>query len=160
MIPQVEDYVVTAIRDTVKNKLKMECEYILANLREANYGLDNIVEINKPVFVHLTNKSNDNEVEVTGNIKRIVTVIGLMLIPVEQSTSDMSSEEANKYINQMRMLSENLIWNLNTLPITHKDTINKFKNDEEFYGQFDSNLYGVSLVFNWPISTGVTGCYK
>jgi hypothetical protein len=160
MIPQSNDPAILELKRIVEEELTNKCSFMYANMHEANFGLDKLEKEEEfPVFVLLANDKSTNKVTDTGLIIRTIEVYGLMLNSVDDPTIDYSSEDIDPYVNQMRLLCDNLIHRLNHSSITElTQTIEEYE-FSKIYEKFDRHLFGGGLSFKWSVNTQSTGCY-
>lgn len=160
MIPRATDPVVEELKRIVTAELEMPCSFMYANLFEANFGIDSLdKEDDFPVCVFVATEKNTEKIIETGLIIRKIEVYCLLLNSNNDPTIDYSSEQVDPFVNQMRMLAENLIHRIN-----HSDKTYVFEPVDEFecskiYEKFDRHLFGVALRFTWSFNTGISGCY-
>ena len=155
------DPAVEELRRVVENELFLKCSFVYANLHEANLGLDSLSEdCGFPVFVFLASGRNQEKTTESGLLIRTIDVNGLMLSSTDEPTTDYSTEDVEPYVNQMRMLCENLIYRLNKSEKTYVlEPIQEFETTK-VYERFDRHLFGCGLTFKWVFNTGVSGCYE
>ena len=160
MITQTEDPVITELKRVVTEDLSIDCSFMYANLFEANFGLDELSMTEEfPVFLFIASDKSTNRIIQSGLILRDVTVVGMLLnsIPRDE-TIEFKSKDVSPYIDQMRQLADNLIYNLNLSSLTYEpNTIASYSIDK-VYSKFDSHLFGVGITFTWTINTGSRGC--
>ena len=59
----------------------------------------------------------------------------------------------------MEKLAQNIMYWINRSPLSVDGGVNKWKADN-LYTQFDSNLFGKGLDFEWTVFTGTSGYYN
>lgn len=157
-----KDQVVTELERIVRSSLSIPCEFLHANLRDANFGLDAMQSGQFPVFILVSTGRSRNVVTPSGNIMRKVEIYALMLDRYDAATPDTTSADVNHVIKKMQDLSEQLFYQLNRSPLA------AFSDDgepcgvtgwqaDEVYSKFDANLFGQGLTFTWTVSTGRNG---
>lgn len=162
MIPEGRDPLVIELERICGNDLEITTSFIEANIFESNIELDKISDdknLKFPVCVFIvTDASSKYKVGETLELRRKVPVTLMLLDKYEQKTVDYKSSEVNPTINKMRMLGENLIFNINKSYLSVAAGVEDFTCDP-LYSKSDAHLYGVGMIFDWNISTGVSGCY-
>lgn len=162
MIPEGKDPYILELERICNNDLEIIASFVEANIFESNIELDKISDdrnLKFPVCVLVvTEAPNRYKIGETLELKRKVPVTLMLLDKYEQKTIDYKSSEVNPTINKMRMLGENLIFNINKSYLSVAAGVDDFTIDP-IYNKTDANLYGVGMVFDWDISTGVSGCY-
>lgn len=162
MIAQTPDPAVIELKRVVETQLKVKTKFVYANLYEANITLDELDdETEFPVFVFLSTAVSREKKDSNGLITRTIPVVGFMLDVKDDPTNEYTTEDADPYINRMRQLGENLLYNLDKSAFT--DLNMPYPSDdclyEKLYGKFDKHTFGVSMSFNWAFNTGVSGCF-
>lgn len=158
-LPKVKDPLITELKTICESRLAIPTKFVEANLAEANFGLDQLLPTDFPCLVYITSKGSDNEIVEAGEIHRRAQVNALLLNSVPSATSDISSGEVNDYIYQMYQLSQNLMYWINKSTLSVNGGVDKWKSDSLFE-QFDAQLFGQGLTFEWRIRTGTTGYYN
>lgn len=154
------DPAVTEMKRIVETLLKIKTTFVYANLFEANFGLDSLEGNQFPAFIFVATNQSKEKLDENDSIIRTIPIVGMMVNIIDQSTTDITSEEADPYINQMRELGENLVYNLNKSDMTHKlEPITDVTYDK-IYGRFDKHTFGVGMSFNWAINTLKSGCFS
>lgn len=158
-IPKVKDQIVSELERICKTQLTIPTTFFEANLNEANFGLDNMADMDFPVLVFINNPKNKNSFNEAEEIQRKATINCLLLNKVEKATSDYKSSNVNPLINQIRLLGDNLAYWINRSPISVDGGIDEWTADN-VYQRFDADLYGVAISFDWNISTGTRGYFN
>lgn len=160
MISKTEDPAITELKRIVENDLSINCSFMYANLFEANFGLDELI-LNQqfPVFLFIATDKSANRIIQSGLILRDVTVVGMLLNTLDaEATIEYKSKDVSPYIDEMRQLADNLIYNINKSSLTYEpNTITNYSIDK-VYSKFDAHLFGVGLTFTWTINTSSRGC--
>jgi hypothetical protein len=159
MIIRQDDPAVVELKRIVETQLALKCQFLYANLAEANFGLDQIKQMDiAPIFIFFANDKSQNKTTETGLIVRTIPVVGMMLQPIELAAADYSSAEAAPYINEMRELNDNMVYNINKSPLSYKpEPVTEWSFDK-VYAKFDKYLFGGGTQFNWAFNTGKRGC--
>lgn len=160
IIRQIEDPAITELQRIIENDLSLDCSFLYANLFEANFGLDELSQYEQfPVFLFIANDKSNNRILPSGLIVRDVTVIGMLLnsIPAD-ATIDFRSKDVSPYIEQMRQLADNLVYNVNNSSLTYEPSSITSYTLDKIYSKFDSHLFGVGITFTWSINTATRGC--
>lgn len=164
MIPKTEDPAITELERIVTTQLQARCSFVYANLFEANLGLDNITDVEFPLFVYFADDKSKYKVTEYGMQTRKLPIVGMMLTQRQDATIDYSSKDVNPEINQMRQLVENLVYNLNKSSLSiwenksEKGGVDEF-DTENVYQKFDAHLFGVGASFFWKVKTTM-GAYQ
>jgi hypothetical protein len=153
-----EDPAITELERIIKTELVMPCSFLYANLFEANFGLDQMKDVEFPVFVYFANDKSKYKVKEYGMQTRVLNVVGMMLQSRQDPSVDYSSKDINPDVNMTRQLVENLIYRLNksTLSVWGDDKDKGGVDDfecENVYQKFDAHLFGVGVSFEWRIRT-------
>lgn len=160
MITRTEDPAITELKRVVENDLSIDCSFMYANLFEANFGLDELsVQDEFPVFLFIATDRSTTRVTDSGLLVRDIVVVAMMLnsIPAD-GTIDFKSKDVSPYIEEMRQLSDNLIFNLNRSSVTYAPSQISSYSVDKIYSKFDSHLFGVGLTFTWSVNTNSRGC--
>lgn len=157
-IPKTEDPAITELERIITTQLQVPCSFVYANLFEANFGLDEMKDVEFPVFVYFADDKSKYKVTEYGMQTRSIPIVGMMLTTRKDPSTDYSSKEVNPDINQMRQIVENLVYNLNKSPLSiweNKDDKGGVDNfdTENIYQKFDAHLFGVGVSFNWKVKT-------
>lgn len=168
MIQLENDPAIAEIKRIVENELRNSCKFMYANLHEANYGLDGLDDEDEfPVFLFIASDKSTNKTTESGLIIRTIEVFGMMLnseskdpsSDPDRPTIDYTSEEIDPYINQMRSLCDNLIYNLNKSSLSYvQEPIQEWE-FTKIYEKFDRHLFGGGLSFKWSVNLGINGCF-
>ena len=163
-IPKVKDPAILELQNIVENKLAMPTKFVYANLFEANFEMDKLIDIEFPVFIFVVASKNNNKTVQSNEIYRKVKVYGFMLNKMDPSKSDAATAEIKSFdildsIYQMRQLAWNLQYFVNLSPLSVNAGVDKW-DDEDVYQKFDAHLFGVAVTFDWEIQTGTNGYYN
>lgn len=158
-IPKSKDPIVTELERICTSQLATPVTFVHANMGEANFGLDQLADVQFPVLVHLTTTRNRNTLDPSHNIIRTAKVTCLLLNRIALDTVDYSSAEVNKDIDFMRRLGENLIYWINRSPYSVNGGVSDWESDD-VYQRMDAHLFGQAMSFDWTLDTGKTGYYN
>lgn len=158
-LPKVKDPMIVELKSICETKLAIPTKFIEANLKEANFGVDDLKDSDFPVLVFVTSRGSDNDVNEAGEIQRESQLLCLLLNRLDNPTKDYSSSETNDLIYQMYQLAQNLQYWINKSGLSVDGGVNKWKN-ENLFEQFDAHLFGQQLNFGWKVNTGTTGYYN
>lgn len=158
-IPKSKDPVVIELERICKTQLAIPTEFVHASMGEANFGLDQLEDVNFPVLVHLATNRNKNELEPSHNIMRTVRMQLLLLDRVPLETVDFKAADVNERINLMRNLGENLIYWINKSPYSVNGGVADW-NSDDVYQRMDAHLFGQAMEIEWKLDTGETGYYN
>lgn len=125
--------------------------FILAESDEANVILDSKRSIEYPVLVYMAPTKKRNKQVAPNAVQRRLSVFCFILYKMPQATLDAKTEDARVYTLQAEYKADQLIKNLNNADITDDDGIESWETNET-YAEFDANLHGVTLAFEWPIT--------
>lgn len=160
MITRIEDPAITELKRVVENDLAVDCSFMYANLFEANFGLDELnLEQEFPVFLFIATDKSTTRVTNSGLIVRDIVVVGMMLnaIPAD-GTIDFKSKDVSPYIEEMRQLTDNLIYRINQSPLTYAPSPIMNYSVDKIYSKFDQHLFGCGITFTWSFNTNSKGC--
>jgi hypothetical protein len=159
-ITTIEDPAVTELQRIVTEDLSVECSFMYANFFEANFGLDSLAMNQQfPVFLFIANDKSVNRIIQSGLILRDVSVVGMFLNAMpHDETIEFKSQDVSPYINDMRQLADNFIYNINKSSLTYEPNSITSYTIDKVYAKFDAHLFGVGISFNWTINTGIRGC--
>jgi hypothetical protein len=160
MITKTEDPAITELKRIVENDLSINCSFMYANLFEANFGLDELIMNQEfPVFLFIATDKSANRIIQSGLILRDVTVVGMLLNTLDaEATIEYKSKDVSPYIDEMRQLADNLIFNINKSSLTYEPNAITNYSIDKVYSKFDAHLFGVGLTFTWTINTSSRGC--
>ena len=158
-IPKNKDIIVLELERICKTQLATPTTFLHANMSEANFGLDQLSEVEFPVLIHLATTRNQNTLEPSHNIRRTAKVTLLLLNKISLDTIEYSSAQVNADIDFMRRLGENLIYWINKSPYSVNGGVSDWDSDD-VYQKADAHLFGQAMTFDWVLDTGETGYYN
>jgi hypothetical protein len=158
-IPKTDDIIVTELKRICEAQLATPVTFVHANMTEANFGLDQMADIQFPVLVHLTGTRNRVKVNEAHHLIRTAKVTLLLLNRLPLETIEFKSGEVNKEVNFMRKLAENLVYWINKSPFSVNGGISDFESDD-VYQKMDAHLFGQAMAFDWSLDTATTGYYN
>jgi hypothetical protein len=160
MITRIEDPAITELKRIVENDLSTTCSFMYANLFEANFGLDDLsLQEQFPVFLFIATDKSTTKITTSGLIVRDIVVVGMMLNSIpNDGTIDFKSKDVSPYIEEMRQLTDNLIYNVNKSSLTYAPSPVQNYSVDKIYSKFDQHLFGCGVTFTWSLNTNSRGC--
>lgn len=162
-----KDPAIIELESIVRNRLRVSCNFIVADLTEANFGVDALDGApgspDFPVFVYLKQGKNTYEVGEAHVYDRNLKLYGFLLNHIDEATmKGLSSAELGATVYLMRQLCENLVYQINQSSLSVAGGVDKFEIDDIFE-KFDANLYGCAISLDWDVQGGasnLTGSYQ
>jgi hypothetical protein len=158
-LPKQKDPLVVELERICKEDLVTPTTFVHANMEEANFGLDQLSDIEFPVLVHIASNRNRTKVNEAHHLIRTVKVTALLLNRIPLDTLEYKSGEVNAEVNFMRQLGENLIYWINKSDLSVNGGVSDFESDD-VYQRMDAHLFGQAMSFDWSLDTATTGYYN
>lgn len=159
-IPKEKDQITTELERIAKTQLDIPCTFMEANLKEANFGLDQVPADKFPVLLYVATTKNKSVKAETDVIIRKATIVMMLLDESpDQATSDQPTNEISDGIERMRKLGENLWYWMNRSPISIHGGVDNWSSDA-IAKKFDRDCFGQAIECEWTIDTNKTGYYN
>lgn len=135
-------------------------QFMNANLNEANFGLDQVdqLEEKNPIFILISTLKDKVRVLESGLMIRDIPVFGFMVQAVDMPSIDFTTEEVDPYIHEMRQYGDKLVYELNKSNLSDKTSPILTFDFDKTYQKFDKHLFGGGMTFTWSYNTGKRGC--
>lgn len=146
--------------EEVSNGLSRSVTFFYADLNEANFSIDQLVNSDLPVLIILPFTVVDVRSK-SGILKSSFELQAFMLDKdIDQITTDYKAKDVeNKVIAPMRMLAREFIFKLTEHSIVDPETAGITQATfQPIYSELDANLYGVFIRAQVPVMEGLTGC--
>lgn len=146
------DPLLIELKQICESRIQTPCKFMFANLFEANINLDNIRNSTIPVALFISREHNTFRLmENSAKINRTVSIMLHILDRIEQPTFESKTEEANDVQFKCQEIAHTIIKQCMISPFSNNfssDPITRWSIVDTF-SEFDENLYGVVLTFDW-----------
>jgi hypothetical protein len=140
---------------TYQTVIKREAEalgmsHMLVDIYEANLDADSVKDFNFPLCIHMLPSKERNSQISPMTVERTVSLTIFILFRVAQSTVDKAKVDLAPTVQNARYLADRLVKKLSKSEITQGEGVQNWSTNET-YAEFDSNLHGIILEFDWKI---------
>ena len=127
------------------------------DLYEANLDADSVEGLDFPLCLYILPQTQRNTQSSPNSIERTVSCMLFILYRIGQDTADKEKASLADTVQMANHMADRLVSHLSKHSVSINEGVKDWRVDE-VYAEFDANLHGVKVEFDWKILDGKP-CY-